>query len=92
MEAIRRALACAEESLTALLAEIEPGRTERGLAARLEYQMRVRGAEDASFDIICAAGANASVPHAVSGGRPSGGRRGACSSTGGRAWTATAAT
>jgi len=67
VEAIRRALACAEESLTAMLSEIEPGQTERRLAARLEYEMRLRGAEDASFDIICAAGANASVPHALSG-------------------------
>ncbi len=50
-----------------MLGEVEPGRMERDLAARLEYEMRLRGAEDASFDTICAAGANASVPHAVAG-------------------------
>jgi Xaa-Pro aminopeptidase len=67
VKAIRTALACAEDSLGALLGEIAPGRTERWLAARLEFEMRTRGAEDASFDTICATLANASVPHAVSG-------------------------
>jgi Xaa-Pro aminopeptidase len=67
VEAIRAALACAEEAFGAVLEHLEPGRSERWLAARLEYEMRTRGAEDASFDIICAVGANASVPHAVSG-------------------------
>jgi Xaa-Pro aminopeptidase len=67
VRAIRAALACAEEALTALIGEVQPGRSERWLAARLEFEMRTRRAEDASFDIICAAGANASVPHAVSG-------------------------
>jgi len=65
--AIRAALACAEEAFGALLEHLEPGRSERWLAARLEYEMRTRGAEDASFDIICAVEKNASMPHAVSG-------------------------
>ena len=67
VDAIRAALACAEEALCSMLKEVKPGRTERWLAARLEYEMRTRGAEDAAFDTICAAGANASMPHAVSG-------------------------
>lgn len=65
--AIRRALAVAEEAFEALLPCLEPGRSERWLAARLEYEMRTRGADGASFDIICAVGAHASMPHAVSG-------------------------
>ncbi len=66
--AIRSALVAAQEAFLAVLPEVRPGRTERDLAALLEYEMRLRGAEKASFDIICAADERASVPHAVAGG------------------------
>ncbi len=67
VEAIRRALRTAEEAFRVVLGEMEPGRTENWLAGRLEFEMRKRGAQDAAFDIICAADAGASVPHARSG-------------------------
>jgi Xaa-Pro aminopeptidase len=73
--AIRRALTAAQEAFQAVLPEVRAGQTERDLAALLEYEMRLRGAEKASFDIICAADERASVPHAVTGGaelRPGG--------------------
>ncbi|MHC4789050.1 MAG: M24 family metallopeptidase [Planctomycetota bacterium] len=67
VEAIRAALRLAEAAFQEFLASVEPGRSERWLAARLEYEMRCRGADGASFETICAAGARASMPHAVSG-------------------------
>jgi Xaa-Pro aminopeptidase len=68
--AIRAAVRLAEEAFGAVLGEVQPGRAERWLAARLEFEMRARGAEAASFEPVCAAGAHASMPHAVSGEAP----------------------
>jgi Xaa-Pro aminopeptidase len=67
VEAIRASVRTAEAAFREVLKVVEPGRTERWLAARLEYEMRARGADGASFETICAAGAHASMPHAVSG-------------------------
>lgn len=67
VSAIRQAVRVAQDAFLALLGEVRPGVTEKWLAARLQYEMRSLGAEDASFDIICACGANASMPHAVTG-------------------------
>ncbi len=67
VEAIRRSLKVAEEAFRSVAGQVEPGRSEKWVAARLEYEMRLKGAEKASFDIICAADARASVPHAVTG-------------------------
>ncbi|GAH62331.1 unnamed protein product, partial [marine sediment metagenome] len=67
VEAIRAALSLAERTFTEFLQHVEPGRTEKWLAARLEYEMRAAGADAASFDVICAVGSRASLPHAVSG-------------------------
>jgi Xaa-Pro aminopeptidase len=67
VEAIRAALRLAEGAFLDFLSQVEPGRSEKRLAARLDYEMRVRGADGASFETICAAGAHASMPHAVSG-------------------------
>lgn len=59
----RKAVAIAEEAYTALLSEIKPGQTESYLAGLLVFEMRSRGASDASFEAIIAAGANSSLPH-----------------------------
>jgi len=67
VEAIRAAVRVAETAFGNLLRGLEPGRTERWLAARLEYEMRALGADGAAFETICAVDANASVPHARSG-------------------------
>lgn len=42
---------------------IRAGRTEREVAADLEYRMRVKGAERPSFDTIVASGPNSAKPH-----------------------------
>jgi len=66
---IRRALALAEEACARLLPRIGPGRSERELALELEVTMRELGADGPAFDLIVAAGANASRPHARPGSR-----------------------
>jgi len=46
-----------------LLGFIRPGLTEVAVAAELEYQARVRGAEGMSFESIVASGARSALPH-----------------------------
>jgi Xaa-Pro aminopeptidase len=64
---VRASLRTAEEAFLALREHVVPGVSEKELAARLEYEMRARGAEGVAFDTICAFGARASVPHAMPG-------------------------
>ncbi len=59
----------AERALEETLAFLKPGRTEKEVAAYLEYKMISFGAEKKSFDTIVASGPNSSMPHAVPGGR-----------------------
>ncbi|UCC31366.1 MAG: aminopeptidase P family protein [Phycisphaerales bacterium] len=65
--AIGKALRVAEEAFLAMRRTIRVGQTEREIAARLEYEMKKRGASGPSFPTICAVGANAALPHAVPG-------------------------
>ena len=55
----------AERALQELLNDIRPGVTEQEIAARLEYLMRLYGAEKTSFDTIVVSGAKTSMPHGV---------------------------
>jgi Xaa-Pro aminopeptidase len=66
VRAIRRACRIAEEAfrqVTAGGAKALVGRSERDIAAELDYRMRLAGAEASSFETIVAAGANGSRPH-----------------------------
>lgn len=65
--AIGAALRCAEDAFTAARKRWRVGMTEREVKNDLEWEMRARGAEDAAFETIVAAGANASLPHAHAG-------------------------
>jgi len=67
--ALHKAIVVAQEAFVATCASIAIGQTERELAARLEYEMRLRGAAGRSFETIVAEGANASHPHAHAGDR-----------------------
>ncbi|UCD27653.1 MAG: aminopeptidase P family protein, partial [Planctomycetota bacterium] len=67
--AIKKAIRVAESAFRAVLRRIRLGMTERQLAALLQHEMLDRGAEEASFPIIVAAGANSSRPHAQPGDR-----------------------
>ena len=55
----------AEKALTEVLSFIRVGRTEKEIAAFLQYQMLLGGAEKMSFDPIVVSGANSSMPHGV---------------------------
>ncbi len=60
---IEQAVTIAEHSFEALKAHLKAGQTENEIAGLLVYEMRRRGASNASFDPIVAAGANGSFPH-----------------------------
>ena len=60
----------AEKALTETLNFIRPGRTEQEIAAFLQYQMLLRGAEKMSFEPIVVSGPNSSMPHGVPSDKP----------------------
>jgi Xaa-Pro aminopeptidase len=60
---IKAAVKVAQEAMTALKPHMKPGITENELAGRLVFEMRKRGASDASFEPIIATGAASSLPH-----------------------------
>ncbi len=64
-----RAIRVAEDGFRAMLETIRAGQTELEIAARLEYEMKRRGASAPAFNTICAEGKNAAMPHAVPGKR-----------------------
>ena len=65
---IEAAAALQVEALNAAWPALEePGITEQGFCARLEYEMKRRGASGPSFSTIVASGANSSVPHHETG-------------------------
>ncbi len=64
-----KAMRIAEDAFLAVRETIRPGQTELEIAARLEYEMKLRGASSSAFTSICAEGANAALPHAHSGRR-----------------------
>jgi Xaa-Pro aminopeptidase len=67
IDATRRAARAAERAFEALTAETWVGRSERELAWRLQTLMHAHGVDRPSFDIVIAAGANGSKPHAEPG-------------------------
>lgn len=60
----------AERALAETLPEIQPGITEKQIAAKLTYLMLLYGAENMSFDPIVVSGANSSKPHGVPTEKP----------------------
>lgn len=64
---LRKAQQIAESAYTELLNDIKVGITEKELAARLEYLMKMKGAERVAFDLITITGKNTSLPHGVPG-------------------------
>lgn len=65
LELLQKAAWIADDAFNKLLKEIQPGCTERELAARLEYYMRERGSEKVSFDTIVASGERGALPHGM---------------------------
>jgi Xaa-Pro aminopeptidase len=69
VRATRRAVRAAEDAWAAFRPTVEPGQTERALAARLDACLRDAGADGPAFPTICAVDASASMPHARPGKR-----------------------
>lgn len=65
LEKLEEIAAIANQALEDLLAagELRAGRTEREVAADLEFRMRILGSERVSFDTIVASGPNSAMPH-----------------------------
>lgn len=61
---IRRAVDVNSEAYRRTMRRVRTGHSEQQIAAELEYQMRVLGAEKASFETIVAAGTRSALPHA----------------------------
>jgi len=61
---IKAALKVAEGAFQTLVQTWKGEWTEAECAARFECEMRLSGAEKAAFEVICAAGERASLPHA----------------------------
>lgn len=68
-EAANTKIACqiADQALEELIPYIKPGVTERELCARLEFSMKMHGAQDLGFETILISGAKSSLLH----GKPS---------------------
>jgi len=62
---IKKAAAISDAAFERILNMVRPGLTEKEIAAELEYQMKVLGAERESFETIVASGYRAAMPHGV---------------------------
>ena len=68
--AIRKAQSITDAAFLEILDFIKPGKTEKEVAAYLEYCMRRLGADGLAFETIATGGPNSAKPHAVPGDRP----------------------
>ena len=57
----------AEKAYLEVLNFVKPGITEKEIAARLEFLMKMNGAERVAFDLITVTGKKTSLPHGVPG-------------------------
>ena len=64
IDVLRRAAFLTGHVLDGLRAKVRPGVRESDLAAEIEYQMRLGGADGAAFTTIVASGPRAALPHA----------------------------
>ncbi len=61
---VRRSIQLNSEAFSRAMAKVRPGMSESALAAEIDYQMRLLGAERPAFDTIVAAGPRSAMPHA----------------------------
>lgn len=59
----------AQKALTKAVGNLKPGITEKEFAAEILYEMQMLGADNMSFDIIVAFGANSAMPHYKTGNK-----------------------
>ncbi len=67
LDRIRAAQRITDAAFGHICGFIEEGRTEREIAAELEYHMRRSGADGFAFGTICVSGKNSSMPHGEPG-------------------------
>lgn len=65
IQKIAQAQAIAERAYLEVLNDVKVGAKENDIAARLEYLMKLYGAQKASFDLITICGKKTSLPHGV---------------------------
>ena len=65
IEKLKKAQKIAEEAYLEVLNFVKVGITEKEIAARLEYLMKLKGAEKVAFDLITVTGKKTSLPHGV---------------------------
>jgi Xaa-Pro aminopeptidase len=65
LEMIKKAEAIGDQVFVEILDYLQPGMTEIEVAARIEYLLKLKGAQGISFNSIVASGVNSSMPHAV---------------------------
>jgi Xaa-Pro aminopeptidase len=63
IDTIRRSVNLNSEAFSRVLKRIRPGVRELDVAAEIEFQMKMLGAEKPSFDTIIAAGPHSALPH-----------------------------
>ena len=69
IDMIRKSVRVNSEAYARTLRRVRLGMRERDIAAELDYQMRLHGAEKPAFDTIVAAGIRTALPHAQPTGR-----------------------
>ncbi|HII61812.1 Xaa-Pro dipeptidase PepQ [Pyrococcus horikoshii] len=62
---IEKACEIADKAVMAAIEEITEGKKEREVAAKVEYLMKMNGAEKPAFDTIIASGYRSALPHGV---------------------------
>jgi Xaa-Pro aminopeptidase len=62
---LKKAAIIANESYLSMLHHVKPGITEAELGSILEFEMKKRGGQKSSFDIIVASGKRSAMPHGV---------------------------
>lgn len=70
IEKIRASVVLNSQAFAGAMASFRAGMTERELAAEIDHQMRLLGADAPAFDTIVASGVHAALPHARPEARP----------------------
>jgi len=64
IKAIKTSACITKKVLKRIIKEIKKGKTERDIAAQIDFLLRKEGADKSSFSTIVASGENSSMPHA----------------------------
>lgn len=69
IDLMRQAIKISEKALDTLLDWVQPGMTERQIAARLSDELSVQGSQGNSFGPLVQSGPNSAIPHGTTGDR-----------------------